>query len=378
MIIGSGQAGYSVAREFRRIDGETPLVIVTADDGVFYSKPRLSNAFAQQQTADSLVSGSAEAMAAKLKARVITASPVKRLDPAEHAVDLGQGSERFQKAVLAWGAEQRRVPVGGEAATHILTVNSRLDYASFRRRLQSGERILIMGAGLIGCEFANDLVQAGYRVTVVDPAAWPLPRLLPQPLGQAFRDALAALGVEWRLGTTATALEHGGGRALHAILSDGDTVHSDVALSAIGLQPVTEPAARAGLSVRRGIVVDRHLRTSAADVYAIGDCAEVEGLVLPFIMPIMHGAKALARSLADQPTPLTYPAMPVVIKTPACPTVVAPPPENHEGTWAIDGDAPHLQARFIDHAGRLTGFALTGEATKLRMELTRMLPPWLA
>lgn len=378
MIIGGGQAGYSVAREFRRRDSDTPLLIVTADDGAFYSKPRLSNAFAQQQTADSLVSANAETMAARLKARVLTASSVERLDPAAYTVDLGQSVERFCKAVLAWGAEQHKVPVSGAAADQILTVNSRQDYAAFRRRLQSGERALILGAGLIGCEFANDLAGAGYRVTVVDPAAWPLPRLLPPALGQALGEGLKAAGVDWRLGSTVATLEYADGSALRAALSNGDTIDADIVLSATGLQPVTEPAAGAGLSVRRGIIVDRHLRTSAPDVYAIGDCAEVEGLVLPFIMPIMHGARALARTLTGQPTPVAYPAMPVVVKIPDCPTVVAPPPDDKAGTWTVEGTAPDLEARFLDHTGQLTGFALTGKATKRRMELSRALPPWLA
>ena len=378
LIIGSGQAGYSVAREFRRVDAQSPLLIVTADDGAFYSKPRLSNAFAQGQDADSLVANDAESMAAKLGARVLTSTPVQHLDADARTARIGQDAVRFSHAVLAWGARQRPVPLSGSAAGEVVTVNSRQDYAGLRRRLESGERVLIMGAGLIGCEFANDLAQAGFRVTVVDPAPWPLPRLLPEAQGRALQDALAAAGVDWRLATTVASLEKSAAGALDAELADGGSLECDVVLSAIGLEPVTEPAVRAGLTVRRGIVVDRHLCTSTPGIHAIGDCAEVEGLVLPFIMPIMHAARALARSLAGEATPVTYPAMPVVVKTPACPTLVSPPPEDGEGAWVVAGSGADLEARFLDREGRMTGFALTGKATRRRAEFARQVPPWLA
>ena len=108
-------------------------------------------------------------------------------------------------------------------------------------------------------------------------------------------------------------------------LSDHRVLSVDAVLSSVGLRPRTGLAERAGIAVKRGIVVDRYLATNAPDVYALGDCAEVEGLVLPFVMPIMHAARALAKTLCGEPTRLTYPAMPIVVKTTAYPVVVAPP-----------------------------------------------------
>jgi rubredoxin-NAD+ reductase len=129
--------------------------------------------------------------------------------------------------------------------------------------------------------------------------------------------------------------------------------------------------------VNRGIATDRFLATSAADVYALGDCAEVDGQVLPLVAPIMHAARALASTLAGTPTPVVYPAMPVVVKTPAMPVVVAPP-ASEEGVWELEMAEDGVDARFMNSAGGLAGFALVGTLTNRRQALARQLPPVFA
>jgi len=96
--------------------------------------------------------------------------------------------------------------------------------------------------------------------------------------------------------------------------------------------------------------------------------------VLPYVAPIMHAARALARTLTGTPTLVAYPAMPVVVKTPALPVVVAPP-AGPEGAWELDAAESGMEARFVDGAGALIGFALVGAATTRRQALTRELPP---
>jgi rubredoxin-NAD+ reductase len=164
---------------------------------------------------------------------------------------------------------------------------------------------------------------------------------------------------------------------LRVALADGMDLEADAVLAAIGLRPRTDLARRASLTVNRGIVTDRFLAASAPDVYALGDCAEVNGQVLPFVAPIMHATRALARTLAGMPTAVTYPAMPVVVKTPALPVVVAPP-AGSDGAWETEAAEEGVEARFVDGAGVLTGFALVGAATSRKQALARQLPPVLA
>jgi rubredoxin-NAD+ reductase len=157
----------------------------------------------------------------------------------------------------------------------------------------------------------------------------------------------------------------------------GATHQADLVLTAVGLKPAVDLAQAAGLAVGRGIVVDRRLGASAPDIYVLGDCAEVAGLVLPFVLPIMQAARALAKTLANEPTDVTYPAMPVVVKTPACPTVVCPPPAGSAGVWREEADAAGVRAVFEDAAGRALGFALLGEAVQEKQALAAAMPSWL-
>jgi hypothetical protein len=147
-----------------------------------------------------------------------------------------------------------------------------------------------------------------------------------------------------------------------------------MALSAIGVRPRIALARAAGIAVGRGIVADRLLQTSAAGVYVLGDCAEVDGHVLYYVAPLMACARALAQTLAGNADARSaYPAMPVTIKTPACPVVVAPAPAGTEGSWSISGSAPGLSSPNSVPIRRRSccGFALTGEGSatqKLRLQ----------
>jgi rubredoxin-NAD+ reductase len=335
----------------------------------------LSNALASGKSAAQLAGSSAAQMAEQLAARIVANTEVRAIDTAARTLEAGEETLRYSKLVLALGADPIALPLAGEAAQEVLRVNDLAGYARFRAAIEGKKRVVLLGAGLIGCEFANDLAAAGYAVDVVDPAPRPLGRLLPEAAADRLRAALEALGVRFHFGCTARSVARAGDD-LKIELSDGTVLRSDAVLSAIGLKPRTGLASRAGLKVNRGIVVDRNLATSAPDVYALGDCAEVEGHVLPFVLPIMQAARALAKTLAGTPTAVSYPAMPVVVKTPAMPAVVCPPPAV-AGGWQVDADDSGIEARFEDEGGRLRGFALLGAATARRTALASRLPTLL-
>ena len=376
VIIGSGLAGYTVIRELRKLDKAMPITLITREPGYFYSKPMLSTALASSKSAEQLISTNAEGMATQLDIRIVGDANVTAIDTAAQIVTTSTGSISYGKLVLGLGADQIRLPLRGNAANEVITVNDLEDYVQFRKAIEGKKRIAILGAGLIGCEFANDLVLGSYEVDVIDLAPQALGRLLPEAAAQALQAKLSAAGVRWHFATTVKSINRNGGSIL-ITLANGTVIHSDAFLSAVGLKPRLDLAQAAGIATGEGITVNRQLETSAKNVYAIGDCAEVEGLVLPYVMPIMQAARALAPNLLGQHTTLSYPAMPVMVKTPALPTIVSPPAKGVVGDWKINSVEGGLEARFESSDGKLLGFALLGAATAQRGALTKELPPIL-
>ena len=384
VIVGAGLAAWTTARELRKLDAQRPIVMISTDSADFYAKPTLSNALAQKRTAEQLVTTPAAKMAETLRLQLLPHTRVISLDTAARTLSYenatGQShSLHYGDLVLATGADPIRLPMEGSAAAQVQSINHLQDLAQFHQTLGAAPKtVLVIGAGLIGCEFANDLLIGGYGVHVVDPSPRPLALLLPAGAGEQLQEALQSRGMVWHLGTTVQSLDtHAATGRLQATLADGSSMQVDAVLSAVGLRANTALASAAGIACERGIVVDAHLQTSAPHVYALGDCAQYASAgarVLPYVMPIMNAAKTLAANLAGQPTELVFPLMPVAVKTPALPIVVAAPHPAQSGQWLADtGLEPDAGGawRFVDDAGQQRGFVLTGKQSSRRMELAK-------
>ena len=385
LIIGAGLAGWQTVREFRKLDTTTPITLVTADAGDFYAKPTLSNAFGQKRGPAQLVTTPAATIAQTLNVTLLSHTQVTAIDTATQTVHTSTGPLGYRDLVLATGAQPIRVPLSGAAADQVLSVNSLADFGVFHQRLTAlgdGARVAIMGAGLIGCEFANDLAGAGYAVAVVDPADRPLAALLPPTASAQLQAALTGLAVQWHLGTTVQAVEPQAG-ALSLTLANGQTIAADIVLSAIGLRADTTLAQAAGIACERGITVNRQLHTSAPHVWALGDGAQYAsaaspgaptGRTLPYVMPSMAAAKVLAANLCGTEAALEFAAMPVAIKTPALPIVAHPPAPGYLGAW-VEQTLGEWWFAPADAPERAHGFVLTGPHTSKRMALVKQMVP---
>lgn len=374
VIVGTGLSGYSLAREFRKQDKETPVIMVTADDGVSYSKPMLSTGFTKGKDADGLAQASTESMAEQLGLQLKTYSTVTGIDHAAHELILGDERLAYSKLVLAWGADVIRLSIEGDGQDRVFSINDLMDYRAFRQALEGGRRVAIMGAGLIGCEFANDLRNGDYEVDVIAPSDLVMPGLLPEPAANAVQKELENLGVRFHLETVVDRIDHHG-EGVRLALANGETVDADLVISAVGLRPRIELARQAGLDVGRGIQVNRALETSVPDVYALGDCAEVDGHVLLYVLPLMACARALAKTLKGERTEVRYGTMPVMIKTPCCPTAVCPPPDDADGDWEVESDGTSVRALFKNASGEILGFAVTGQFAVEKQSLAKEVPP---
>lgn len=195
VIIGSGMAAYTLAREYRKLEKDRVLYLITADDGCSYSKPTLSNALAKKQRPSSIAMASAEKMAQTLAAEIQPHTRVTAIDTANKKLQLDNGKTlAYGQLVLALGAEAIPASLEGNAAERVMSVNSLADYSRFHEALEQAHHVSVIGPGLIGCEFANDLAGAGKNVTVIGPGEAPLGRLLPSEAAQDLKQALTGLG----------------------------------------------------------------------------------------------------------------------------------------------------------------------------------------
>lgn len=370
-IIGAGLAGYTLAKEIRKRDPNIAIRIVTADDGRVYSKPMLSNALTKQLDSEKLTQMTVEQMAEKFGLDILTHTRVDEILTQCRQLSTSRGTLEYDQLVLACGASPIRLAIAGSGAADILSVNSLLDYEHFLAIKNDKRRIAILGAGLIGCEFANDLVNTGHEVDLIDLADRPLGRLLPPRAGSNLQQKLAQTGIRWHLQTSLEQVDKTN-TGYRLQLSNGEQREVDLVLSAIGLIPNTGLAAGAGLAVNRGIVANSLLQTSDENIYTLGDCAEINGSVLPFIMPIMHAARTLAQTLTGEAAQLHYPAMPVVVKTPSHPVVVCPPPADAEGEWREEVTENGISATFV-RGDQILGFALTGDAVASKNSLLKQM-----
>lgn len=436
IIIGSGMAGYTLARELRKLTTSLPIVMVCQDSGDSYAKPTLSNAYAQNKLADTIANASAAKMAETLNLTLLNFHQVTDINTDEQVIvvrslinEASQTTLAYRDLVLATGAHSRMLPNLAVNQQTIFAVNHLDEYKSFQQRLNTLKsqklapiKVAIIGAGLIGCEFANDLIgqntdnqTADITVALFDKAARPLSQQLPSQAGILLQDALTQSGVTFYLGTDITSITtnvntniNTSDNATVTISFDRDkqsqTFEADIVLIAIGLVANIELAASANIAiassqhinptithlprtVQQGIKVDAYLATSAKHIYAVGDCANVMGSYMPYVMPLMNQAKALAKTLADPnmaPTKVAYPAMPVAIKTPSLPLVVLPVSGQYsddqldwQTTQTTDGMV--MTAHPKDDPHSILGFVLAGkEAAKQRLTLTKQVADWLS
>lgn len=363
VIIGTGLAGYTLAKEFRKLNAERPLILITQDDGRFYTKPQLSESLSKDKTADDLARFDAEQMQAQLNADIYTHTKVHRIDPETQCLHLDDVTLAYGDLVLATGARPNTLEVPPEVSDAVFYLNNLSDYERLQKALQPNTRVAIIGAGLIGCELANDFANQGIQPLVISNRPTPMDGLLPEPFGHGLQTALEALGVCFHFNTLVQTLQTSSTGILLS-LSDNRQLEVDRVLIAIGLAPNTDLAHQAGLEIGQGIQTDCLLRSSQPHIYALGDCAEIEGQNRMYLAPIIACAKALAKTLNGTPTPVEFPIMPVTIKTPAYPIAYLQPenPDSPaEHNWQLTQDEDGIQALCYDAETNLIGYVLSGQ-----------------
>ena len=325
LIVGAGRAGWALAEALRTCNAALPVTLVTACAGDVYDKPLLSVAHVRTLAPAGIVRESGADAARRLGVRLLAHTHAISIDAPRRRLRTTRGSLPYRALVLAHGAEVGLPPA--LAADHCWRINHLDDYRRLRERLQGGVReVVIVGAGLIGSELANDFALAGHHVTLLDSQPEPLARWREQGAGAQVLAAWRELPIRFLAGTEVAHIErlvptNGGAPRYRLRTACGQVLEADQVIAATGLRTPSRLAHSAGLTWDRGIVVDPDtMQSSQPGLYALGDCASVDGTVSRFIEPISRQVRTLVAALSGG-APQRYDSRPPVVrvKTSSCP-----------------------------------------------------------
>lgn len=370
VIIGSGFAARQLVKNIRKQDASVPLTVIAADSMDEYNKPDLSHVISQHQRAEDLTRQTAGSSRNSLTC-VCSLTRVTDIDAAAHEVKAKEKTWQYDKLVLATGASAFVPPVEGRELT--ITLNSQQEYQASETALRDAQRVMIVGGGLIGTELAMDFCRAGKSVTLVDHAASILSSLMPAEVSSRLQHRLTDMGVHLLLKSQLQSLSKTEG-GIRATLDRSRSVEVDVVIAATGLRPETALAHRAGAEIQRGVKVNSYLQTTQPDIYALGDCAEINGQVLPFLQPIQLSAMYLAKNLLGGSAPLKLPAMLIKVKTPELPLHLAGETQRQDLNWQITLEPQGMAARGADNEGQIRAFVVSEDRMKEAFSLLKLLP----
>ena len=298
LIVGASLAGAKAAEGARTTGYDGRIVLVGAEPERPYERPPLSKDVLRGEKDSETARVHDEGYYDEHGVELLTGRTVEALDLSSGQARLDGGETLgFTTAVLATGAEPRRLPLPGADLYGVHYLRTRTDSLRLGDAIRAGGRVAVVGAGWIGSEVAASARQLGAEVVLIDPEPVPLRRVLGDEVGEMFRSLHADHGVALRLGTGVTELQ-GTGRVANVVLSDGRVEPADVVVIGVGVTPRVALATDAGLKVDNGVVVDEFLETSAPGVYAAGDVASAWHPHYQGHLRVEHWANALNQGLA--------------------------------------------------------------------------------
>ncbi len=274
VIVGGGHGGAQTALALRQRKYEGYIAIVGEEPVIPYERPQLSKEYLSgEKTLDRILIRS-EAGWAERRVALKLGSRVEAVDPAAHAVRLGDG-ETIGYGTLVWaaGGAPRRLTCSGHHLKGVHAVRTLADVDALLGELPDVRQAVVIGGGYIGLEAASALVKFGKSVTLLEAADRLLARVAGEELSRFYEAEHRAHGVDVRLGVTAACIEEEAGRACGVRLEGGEVAPAQMVIVGIGIVPSVEPLLAAGAEGGNGVQVDALCRTSLPDVYAVGDCA---------------------------------------------------------------------------------------------------------
>ena len=333
VIIGAGKAGWQAAQSLRKLDASISIAIISSCSGDLYDKPMISISVAKKISPKALLKEAGVDAAKRLKVSLFANTSAVGLSPKVNQIRTTRGSFKYGHLIIAQGSKPICPPnISMKDCWHVNHINS---YIQLREALGNRQsKVAIIGAGLIGCELANDLALAGHSVDLIDFAQAPLNRLLPVTASQKLLDSWNDLAIKFYGGAGIQAIDSRLGKKVIS-LSTGKSLEVDQVVMAIGLKAEMELIQNAKLDwTNNGIAVDpKTLQSSQKNIYGIGDCIAINGEASRYIEPIIRQADVIAKQICGE-NDFYYEnrALPIYIKTSALPIRIEG--QIHElGVW---------------------------------------------
>lgn len=306
VIIGASLSGAKAAEELRDQGFDGRVLLVGDESERPYERPPLTKDYLRGESEREKAYVHAERFYEQHQIELVTGSAATGIDPESKQITLADEREvAYDKLLLSTGAEPRRLAIPGADLDGVFYLRTMGDCDALRGRLDAGGKVVVVGAGWVGSEFAASARQRGLEVTVIEPAAVPLERVLGNELGSFYRHVHETHGVEMRMHTGVEEFE-GSGSVAAVRTSDGQSLACDFAVVGVGVIPRTQLAESAGAKIENGIVVNQQLRTTLPDVFAAGDVANAWHPFFRRNIRVEHWANALnqgpaaARAMLDQ------------------------------------------------------------------------------
>jgi 3-phenylpropionate/trans-cinnamate dioxygenase ferredoxin reductase component len=267
VIVGAGMAGARAVIALRAADYQGPITLIGEEAHLPYDRPPLSKASITGEEEPTPVLLLDDDQLRSLNAKFIHNAKAVKLNLKSKSISFGNGDQvSYEKLLLATGAKPRKLNIeGGE---HALLLRDFEDALQLRAAFKPGKKIVIIGGGFIGLELASSAVKRGCDVTLIEAQPRILMRGVTEAIAKIVHDKHVSEGVRMLTGVGLTRIEK---HAVH--LADGRIIPADTIIAGIGASPEVSLAAEAGLAIENGILCDEKMRTSDADVFAAGDCA---------------------------------------------------------------------------------------------------------
>jgi 3-phenylpropionate/trans-cinnamate dioxygenase ferredoxin reductase component len=293
VIVGASLAGAKAAQTLRD-EGFSGRVVLVGEEPVRpYERPPLSKAYLRGEVGFDAAAVHPEGFYTEHDIELLTSTTVTSIDPAAGQVHLDSGTSLdYDQLLLTTGASVRRTAVTGSELDGIHYLRSLASCDILRAGLARATKVVVVGAGWIGCEVAASARTLGHEVALIEAAEVPLQRVLGTEVGAMFRDLHAAHGVELHMGAGLSAFR--GDKAVEeVVLTDGSSVSGDLFVVGVGVTPRTELAEKAGLTLDNGVVTDEHLATSVPGIWAAGDVANAFHPLFGTLVRLEHWSAAL-------------------------------------------------------------------------------------